>query len=150
MKSLTIVLILSIGSNFLSAQRYGAINARLDKILEERTVEKGVINVNLEGKKFIIVKSDNTSVIKKIIQFEDNNKITIIEVSTDVKTDTDTSKIYTGDVVKNDNYISIRADKLEGKAISLPYTYNFLLQKKRNSLYMVNINNNEKWLDTNP
>lgn len=150
MKSLTKVLILSIGTNFLSAQRYGAINARLDKILEERTVEKGVIDANLEGKKFIIVKSDNTSVIKKIIQFEDNNKITIIEVSTDAKTDTDTSKIYTGDVVKNDNYISIRADKLEGKAISLPYTYNFLLQKKRNSLYMVNINNNERWLDTNP
>lgn len=150
MKSLTKVLILSIGTNFLSAQRYGAINARLDKILEERTVEKGVIDANLEGKKFIIVKSDNTSVIKKIIQFEDNNKITIIEVSTDAKTDTDTSKIYTGDMVKNDNYISIRADKLEGKAISLPYTYNFLLQKKRNSLYMVNINNNERWLDTNP
>lgn len=149
MKSLTKVLILSIGTNFFSAQRYGAINARLDKILEERTVEKGVIDANLEGKKFIIVKSDNTSVIKKIIQFEDNNKITIIEVSTDAKTDTDTSKIYTGDVVKNDNYISIRADKLEGKAISLPYTYNFLLQKKRNSLYMVNINNNERWLDTN-
>lgn len=148
MKNFTTSLLLMACSAIVPAQRYGVINAKLDKIIEERAVERGIINADLTGKKFIIVKNDNSVVLKKIIQFENSNRITVIEVSDNTNNSSNSSKIYTGDMVKNDNNISVRADKLEGKPIAVPYTVNFILQKKQNRLYLLNINNNERWMDT--
>lgn len=132
-------------SNSFNAQRYGIINDKLDKIIAERNNVKEIINVDLVGKKFIMTKPE--IFIKKIIQFEENNKITIIEIIDDIKKVVNSSKIYTGDAIKNDNKISVRADKFEGKPISLPYTFNFILQKIQNRLYLLDVNSNEKWTD---
>ncbi len=132
-------------TNSLNAQRYGIINDKLDKMLAERNNIKELINVDLVGKKFITMKPEVS--IKKIIQFEENNKITIIEIIDDIKKMTHASKIYTGDAIKNNNKISVRADKLEGKTISLPYTFNFILQKIQDRLYLLDVNSNERWID---
>lgn len=147
MRNLTTSLLLIAWVGTIHAQRYGVINAKLDKILEERAIEKEIISADLTGKKFISVKTDNSVTIRKIIQFEGNNKITVIEVI-DSTNNNNSSKIYTGDMVKNNNNISVRADKLEGKTIPLAYTVNFILQKKQDRLYLLNINNNERWSET--
>ena len=73
-----------------NAQRYGEINDKLQKLSEKRTWDKGIINDDLVGKKFVTVKSEGAIVIKRILQFEENNKITMIELIEDKKTDNNT------------------------------------------------------------
>ena len=148
MKNSISLLLLILCIQTFNAQRFEEINNKLQKLSEKRTWDKGIITDNLVGKKFVTVKSEGTIVIKRILQFEENNKITLIELIEDKKTDNNTSKIYSGDLVKTENNISIRADKLEGKVITVPYTYNFILQRKQGVLYLHNINNNEKWIQT--
>ena len=48
---------------------------------KRQTWDKGIINDDLVGKKFVTVKSEGAIVIKRILQFEENNKITMIAVS---------------------------------------------------------------------
>ena len=141
-------MLITLSIQMLHSQRLSEINDRLQKMSEKRIWDKGIINADLVGKKFVIVKSEGTSVIKRILQFEENNKFTLIEIREDKKTNQDTSKIYTGDIQKNENNISVRADKLEGETITLAYTYNFILQRKHGVLYLHNVNNNEKWAQT--
>ena len=86
-------------------------------------------------------------VYKNVINFSDDNKITLIELTDDKQTDAKTSKLYTGDAIKRDYHISVRADKLEGKILDLPYTINFILQKREGVLCLVNISNNDVWID---
>lgn len=148
MKNYVSLLLLILCIQTFHAQRLGEINDKLQKMSEKRIWDKGIINADLVGKKFSIVKSEGTTVIKRILQFEENNKITLIELVQDKKTDINTSKIYSGDIVKTENNISLRADKLEGKDITIPYVYNFILQRKQGVLYLHNINNNEKWIQT--
>lgn len=149
MKNIISLLLLILCASTFNAQRFGEINDRLQKMSKKRTWDSGIIDADLAGKKFVIVKSEGTTVIKRILQFEENkNKITLIELVEDKKTDDSSSKIYSGDIVKKDNNISLRADKLEGETIALAYTYNFILQRKQGVLYLQNINNNEKWIQT--
>ena len=136
MKNSISLLLLILCIQTFNAQRFGEINDKLQKLSEKRTWDKGIITDDLVGKKFVTVKSEGATVIKRILQFEENNKITLIELIEDKKTDNNTSKIYSGDLIKNENNISIRADKLEGKVIPVPYTYNFILQRKQGVLYL--------------
>ena len=45
---------------------YEDINARLDRLLREREVEKRVLNVNLEGKTFVLIQNKGTFVYKYV------------------------------------------------------------------------------------
>ena len=131
------------------AQRLDKIVERLDRIEKNRKFDKSLLTLDLTGKKFALIKNVNKVVYKNILDFSnDNNKVTIIELTDDKLTDAKTSKIYTGDALKKEFYVSVRADKLEGKNIDLPYTFNFVLQKRDGNLCLVNISNNEIWLDT--
>ena len=131
------------------AQRLDKIVERLDRIEKNRKFDKSLLTLDLTGKKFALIKNVNKVVYKNILDFSnDNNKVTLIELTDDKLTDAKTSKIYTGDALKKEFYISVRADKLEGKNIDLPYTFNFVLQKRDGNLCLVNISNNEIWLDT--
>ena len=131
------------------AQRLDKIVERLDRIEKNRKFDKSLLTLDLTGKKFALIKNVNKVVYKNILDFSnDNNKVTLIELTDDKLTDAKTSKIYTGDALKKEFYISVRADKLEGKNIDLPYTFNFVLQKRDGNLCLVNISNNEIWLDS--
>jgi len=131
------------------AQRLDKIVERLDRIEKNRKFDKSLLTLDLTGKKFALIKNVNKVVYKNILDFSnDNNKVTLIELTDDKLTDAKTSKIYTGDALKKEFYVSVRADKLEGKNIDLPYTFNFVLQKRDGNLCLVNISNNEIWLDT--
>ena len=143
----TLVLIVLSITNF-SAQKYGKINDRINKLEANRVWDSGIIDVQLQGKKFSIVKNGETLAIQKILQIEDNNKITIIELIDDKKTNQQSSHIYSGNFIKNENNISIKADQLEGQKISNALVYNFILQRQSGVLYLHNINNNEKWKES--
>lgn len=130
-----------------SAQRLGKLNERLEKLEKNSKIDKSIIEINLSGKKFALIKNINKVVYKSILEFSDANKITLIELTDDKQTDKKTSKIYTGDAIKRDNYISVRADKLEDKIIDLPYVLNFVLQKRNDTLCLINVSNNEIWID---
>lgn len=131
------------------AQRLDKIVERLDRIEKNKKFDNSLLTLDLTGKKFALIKNVNKVVYKNILDFSnDNNKVTLIELTDDKLTDAKTSKIYTGDALKKEFYVSVRADKLEGKNIDLPYTFNFVLQKRDGNLCLVNISNNEIWLDT--
>ena len=131
------------------AQRLDKIVERIDRIEKNRKFDKSLLTLDLTGKKFALIKNVNKVVYKNILDFSnDNNKVTLIELTDDKLTDAKTSKIYTGDALKKEFYVSVRADKLEGKNIDLPYTFNFVLQKRDGNLCLVNISNNEIWLDS--
>jgi hypothetical protein len=131
------------------AQRLDKIVERIDRIEKNKKFDNSLLTLDLTGKKFALIKNVNKVVYKNILEFSnDNNKVTLIELTDDKLTDAKTSKIYTGDALKKEFYVSVRADKLEGKNIDLPYTFNFVLQKRDGNLCLVNISNNEIWLDT--
>lgn len=131
------------------AQRLDKIVERIDRIEKNKNFDNSLLTLDLTGKKFALIKNVNKVVYKNILDFSnDNNKVTLIELTDDKLTDAKTSKIYTGDALKKEFYVSVRADKLEGKNIDLPYTFNFVLQKRDGNLCLVNISNNEIWLDT--
>ena len=131
------------------AQRLDKIIERIDRIEKNKKFDDSLLTLDLTGKKFALIKNVNKVVYKNILDFSnDNNKVTLIELTDDKLTDAKTSKIYTGDALKKEFYVSVRADKLEGKNIDLPYTFNFVLQKRDGNLCLVNISNNEIWLDT--
>ena len=131
------------------AQRLDKIVERLDRIEKNKKFDNSLLTLDLTGKKFALIKNVNKVVYKNILDFSnDNNKVTLIELTDDKLTDAKTSKIYTGDALKKEFYVSVRADKLEGKDIDLPYTFNFVLQKRDGNLCLVNISNNEIWLDS--
>ena len=70
----------------------------------------------------------------------------MIEIIEDKSTKQEFSNIFTGDVVRNHNAVSIRLDKLEDKAMSYPLTYNLLLSHRKGYYYFTNINTRENGL----
>lgn len=148
MKNLITLLLIALSMQNLSAQRYAEINERLNKLGKERVWDSGIIDANLQGKKFSIIKNEGSIVIQKILQIEDENKFTLIEMKEDKKTDQKSSNIFFGDFLKNENNISVKADKLEGAKMAHPIVYNFILQRQSGVLYLHNINNNEKWRES--
>lgn len=129
-------------------RNYNDINARLDELLIKREIDKRLLNINLEGKTFVLIQNKGTVVHKDIINFIKEKKINIIEYINDTSTEKKTTKLYSGDYIKKNNYISIRADVYENQKIGIPLTYNFLIQEREGILFLININNNEKWIDT--
>ena len=146
-------LFLFISFSFLHAQEkrtrnYNDINNRIQELLEKRELDRKVINVNIEGKTFALVQNTENSVHKTIIHFLPENKLDIIDFIDNNANKSNPSQFYNGDFIKSDNFISVRADILEGKKIGLPLTYNFVLQERDGVLYILNLNTNEKWMET--
>ena len=129
------------------AQRLDKIIERIDRIEKNKKFDNSLLTLDLTGKKFALIKNVNKVVYKNILDFSNDNKVTLIELTDDKLTDAKTSKIYTGDALKKEFYVSVRADKLEGKILDLPYTLNFILQKREGVLCLVNISNNDVWID---
>ena len=101
MKNIISLALIALSINYLSAQRYAEINERLNKLGENRVWDSGIIDANLQGKNFSIIKNEGSVVIQKILQFEENNKFTLIELKEDKKTDQKSSNIFSGDLIKN-------------------------------------------------
>lgn len=75
------------------AQRLDKIVERIDRIEKNKKFDNSLLTLDLTGKKFALIKNVNKVVYKNILDFSnDNNKVTLIELTDDKLTDDKTSK----------------------------------------------------------
>lgn len=129
------------------AQSFSLANEILDEMENRLGLNEELQNISIEGKKFIHVKDLKEATNRFVLTFEKDSKISYIELSDDKKTDETKSKIYTGDVRRKKNFVSIRADILDGKKIPFAMTKLLLLTKQKDILYLIDVNNRERWID---
>ncbi|NAW50955.1 hypothetical protein GNY06_06065 [Elizabethkingia argentiflava] len=120
---------------------------RLDK-LEHRSADRNYDEFKLLGKKFINLKDSTDHEEKHILEFHPKNQVRLIEIIKDKSTQREYSNVFTGDVVRRNNAVSVRLDKLEGETMTYPLVYNLLLGQHNNLYYFTNINNRQKWVES--
>jgi len=130
----------------LKAQNYGAINNVLDRLEERSGVNQHLENVSIDNKKFVLLKdfTDHTERSFIVIKGKD---ATFVEMFDDKSTGKSTSNVFSGDIIRKNNIISLRADKLENKKIPIPVAKTLLLTKQKEILYLIDINSRERWID---
>lgn len=127
--------------------QYASLNAILDRLEARKGINKELKNVNIDHKKFFIIKDFDDHTERNFISL-DGNKATYVEVFDDKKTGESTSNVFSGDVMRNGkNNISLRCDLLEGRKIALPVTKTFLLTQQKDILYLIDVNTRERWVD---
>jgi hypothetical protein len=132
----------------LHAQNFTSISKILDKLEANNKSQKEHDDYNLEGKKFFILVDEADHSERHIIEFLPDNKVQIIELIDDKKKGDYFSNIFNGDLIRNHNSLSVRADTLEGKKMPVPKVYNLLLNFHKGYWYLVDINTGKKWLET--
>lgn len=138
-------LLLTITGISLNAQ-YGAINERLQR-LEEKSGSQNLKDIDISNKKFVLIKDYEDHTERMFITIN-GNQATFVEVFDDKSNNTTTSNIFTGDVIKTqNNVLSFRFDKLEGKKVALPVAKTLLLNKQKKVIYLVDVNTKERWID---
>ncbi len=65
----------------------------------------------------------------------------------DKSTGKSTSNVFSGDIIRKNNIVSLRADQLENKKIPIPVAKTLLLTKQKEILYLIDINSRERWID---
>lgn len=146
MKKLILILFLSAFSVVLKAQ-YGTINAILTELEARKGFNKELRNENLDDRKFVVIKDfeDHTERTFIIIK---GKSATYVEMFDDKSNGKTSSNVFSGDYVRTrKNVISFRFDKLEGKKIAVPITKTMLLTKQKKTVYLVDVNTNERWID---
>lgn len=138
-------------SNSFSAQNLKKINEFLDTRISENKENADTSFYKLEGKKFYFFEKseDGQNEIRKIIEFLPNSAIQLVDVNEQLKTGEITSHIYTGNLIRKKNFLSIYANKENGKKVALAPVYNLVLQLKDGIWYLFNINNNQEWMEGN-
>lgn len=147
MKKILFTSALFVAALNLHAQNFGSISKILDELEANQKSAKEYDEYTLEGKKFFVLVDDADHSERHIIEFLPQNKVQVIELIDDKKTGDHFSNLFNGDVVRNHNNISVRADSLEGKKIPLPKVYNLLLNFYKGYWYLIDINTGEKWLE---
>lgn len=137
--------ILFFGTLGLSAQ-YGSLNEILNRLEERKGINQHLENVNIDNKKFVFIKdaADHTERDFIIIK---GNAATYVEVFDDKATGESSSNVFTGDIVRRKNILSLRADKLENKKVPLPVTKTLLLTRQKDILYLIDVNTKDRWID---
>ncbi|UOE38795.1 hypothetical protein [Chryseobacterium oryzae] len=145
MKKLFIVMLFWVSITSF-AQNYSAINDILTLLEEKRGINQNLENLSVDNKKFVLIKDfpDHTERSFIIIKGKD---ATYVEMFDDKSNNETTSNVFSGDVLRKKNIVSLRADKLEGKKIPIPVTKTLLLTKQKEILYLIDINSRERWID---
>ena len=144
-KSLVLALFL-FAAGGLRAQ-YGSVNAILDRLEERRGVNQNLSNVNIDDKKFVLIKDFDDHTERSFLVIK-GNQATYIEIFDDKSTGESVSNVFSGDIVRSKhNIISLRANLLEGKQIPIAVTKTFLMTKQKKILYLIDINSRERWID---
>jgi len=127
--------------------QYGSVNAILDRLEERRGVNQNLSNVNIDDKKFVLIKDFDDHTERSFLVIK-GNLATYIEIFDDKSTGESVSNVFSGDVVRSKhNIISLRANLLEGKQIPIAVTKTFLMTKQKKILYLIDINSRERWID---
>ncbi len=137
--------VLFFGTLGLKAQ-YGSLNAILDRLEARRGINQNLESVNIDNKKFVFIKDETDHTERDFIVIKGNNA-TYVEVFDDKATGESSSNVFTGDIVRKKNIVSLRADVLEGKKIPMPVTKTLLLTKQDNILYLIDVNTRDRWID---
>ncbi|WP_426477377.1 hypothetical protein ACP3T3_19405 [Chryseobacterium sp. CBSDS_008] len=134
-----------LGTLGLKAQ-YGALNEILNRLEQRKGINQHLENVNIDNKKFIFIKDEADHTERDFIIIKGNNA-TYVEVFDDKATGESSSNVFTGDIIRKKNIISLRADMLENKKIPMPVTKTLLLTQQDNILYLIDVNTRDRWID---
>ncbi|HCN52043.1 MAG TPA: hypothetical protein DIT10_23675 [Chryseobacterium sp.] len=137
--------ILFFGTLGVKAQ-YGSLNAILDRLEARRGINQNLEKVNIDNKKFVFIKDEADHTERDFIVIKGNNA-TYVEVFDDKATGESSSNVFTGDIVRKKNIVSLRADVLEGKKIPIAVTKTLLLTQQDNILYLIDVNTKDRWID---
>ena len=142
-----ILLIAFFASSLTLKAQYGSINAILDRLEEKRGVNKDLKDVNIDDIKFVLIKDFDDHTERNFVIIK-GNKATYVEMFDDKQTGETSSNVFSGDIVRSrHNIISLRADQLENQKIALPITRTFLMTKQKKVLYLIDVNNKERWIE---
>lgn len=137
--------ILFFGTLGVKAQ-YGSLNAILDRLEARKGINQNLEKVNIDNKKFVFIKDEADHTERDFIVIK-GNSATYVEVFDDKATGESNSNVFTGDIIRKKNIISLRADVLEGKKIPMPVTKTLLLTQQDNILYLIDVNTRDRWID---
>jgi len=129
----------------LKAQ-YGTLNEILTRLEERKGINQHLENVNIDDKKFVFIKDAEDHTERDFIVIK-GDKATYVEVFDDKATGESSSNVFTGDIIRKKNIVSLRADMLENKKVPIPVTKTLLLTKQDNILYLIDINTKDRWID---
>lgn len=146
MKKILCAAVMLISAASVQAQ-YASINTILDQLEARRGINQNLKNVNIDDTKFVLIKDFDDHTERSFIVLKDN-LATYVEMFDDKKTGETSSNVFSGDIVRTQhNIISLRADKLEGQKIALPITKTLLMTKLKKTLYLVDVNTRERWIE---
>lgn len=134
-----------LGTLGLKAQ-YGTLNEILNRLEQRKGINQHLENVNIDNKKFVFIKDETDHTERDFIIIKGNNA-TYVEVFDDKATGESSSNVFTGDIIRKKNIISLRADMLENKKIPMPVTKTLLLTQQDNILYLIDVNTRDRWID---
>ncbi|MFZ4931019.1 hypothetical protein [Chryseobacterium sp. Mn2064] len=137
--------VLFFGTLGLKAQ-YGTLDAILKRLEERKGINQNLEQVNIDNKKFVFIKDEADHTERDFIIIKGNNA-TYVEVFDDKATGESSSNVFTGDIIRKKNIISLRADMLENKKVPLPVTKTLLLTQQDNILYLIDVNTKDRWID---
>ncbi|WP_419868541.1 hypothetical protein [Chryseobacterium sp. CT-SW4] len=145
MKKIFIGILLA-GSFIAKAQNFGAINEILNRLEETKGINQNLENVDVTNKKFVLIKDFDDHTERDFIIIK-GKEATYVEIFDDKQTNESTSNVFTGDIIRKKNIISLRADMLENKKVPLPVAKTLLLTKQKDILYLIDVNTKERWID---
>lgn len=134
-----------LGTLGLQAQ-YGTLNEILNRLEQRKGINQHLENVNIDNKKFVFIKDEADHTERDFIIIKGNNA-TYVEVFDDKATGETSSNVFSGDIIRKKNIISLRADMLENKKIPMPVTKTLLLTQQDNILYLIDVNTRDRWID---
>lgn len=140
------VLMLFVTGFALNAQNYNAINDILTMLEERKGINQNLENLSIDNKKFVLIKDFDDHTERSFIIIKGKNA-TYVEMFDDKATGQSSSNVFTGDILRTKNIVSMRADKLENKKIPIPVAKTLLLTKQKDILYLIDINSRERWID---
>lgn len=139
--------LLLIGTVFFANAQYGSLDAILTILEERKGINQNLSNVNIDDKKFVLIKDFPDHTERNFIVIKGKNA-TYVEMFDDKSTNESTSNVFSGDIVRSrKNIISLRADLLENKKVPIPVTKTLLLTRQDNILYLIDVNNKDRWID---
>ena len=138
--------ILLFGATLGLKAQYGSLNDILTRLEERKGINQHLESVNIDNKKFVFIKDFEDHTERDFIIIK-GNTATYVEVFDDKATGESSSNVFTGDIIRKKNIVSMRANMLENKKVPIPVTKTLLLTKQDNILYLIDVNKKDRWID---
>ena len=129
----------------VSAQ-FATIDRILDRLEANMGVNQTIIEDDINQKRFVNIKDFEDHTERNFILL-DGNKSTFVEMFDDKSTGETSSNVFSGDVKRKKNIVSLRCDMLEGERIAIPIAKTLYLTKQDDFLYLLDVNTRERWIE---